>query len=105
MLQDIRARPVLDSISFQVQQVSMFVQCQNLIPVLNDGKSGHNTRLKRLIATQFLGLDAWMTSLLTLACMRKLRGSLMCLAYLLTFYPWKLVLPGTDRRPVDWSRN
>ena len=50
----------------------------------------------------FMGMDAWMTPQLNIALIRKLRGTLMCLAYFLTCYPWVFVQPGIDRRPVNW---
>ena len=36
-----------------------------------------------------------------------LRGSLMCLAYFMRYFPWVYVQPdtGTTKRPVDWCRN
>ena len=45
-----------------------------------------------------------MTSQLYIALMRKLRGSVMCLAYFLTCYPRVFVQAGTGRRPVDGRR-
>ena len=43
---------------------------------------------------------------ITVALVRKPRGSLMCLAYLLTCYPWVFVQPGTgSRHPTDLCRN
>ena len=44
-----------------------------------------------------------MTSQLKVELIRKLRRSLICLAYLfMTCYPWVFVQPGTGRRLVDW---
>ena len=42
--------------------------------------SGHNARRCALCAPSFLDMDAWMTAQLNVALIRKLRGSLMCLA-------------------------
>ena len=53
----------------------------------------------------FLGMDILMTSQLTVALIRKLRGSLMCLDYFLTCYLWVFKQPCTGRRPVDWCRD
>ena len=39
------------------------------------------------------------------ALIRKLRVSLMCLAYFLTCYQWVFEQPDTGRRSVDWYRN
>ena len=39
----------------------------------------------------------WMTSQLNLACIHKLCGPLMCLAYFLTCYSWVFVKLGTGR--------
>ena len=47
---------------------------------------------------------AWMTSQLNVSLIRKLRGSLMCLAYCLTCHPWVFVQPDTGKRPVDSFR-
>ena len=58
------------------------------------------------IATHFFNIGAWMSSQLDVALVCKLRGSLMCLAYLiLKCYPWVFAQLVTDRRPVDWCRN
>ena len=46
--------------------------------------SGYNTRQHARLPPNFLGVDARMTSELTTDLIRKLRGSLMCLAYFLT---------------------
>ena len=53
----------------------------------------------------FLGMDARITSHLNVALIRKLLGSLMFFAYILTCYLCMFVQPGTDKRPVDWWRN
>ena len=45
------------------------------------GQPGHNTRPHALLPTSFLGMDAWMTSQMKVACIHKLRGSSTCLAY------------------------
>ena len=47
------------------------------------GQSGHNTRLDTRFPPIFLGMDAWVTSQLNVALARKLRGSLVCLAYII----------------------
>ena len=42
----------------------------------------------------------------TVALIRKLSGSLMCLSNIfLTCYPWVFVQPDTGERPVDCCRN
>ena len=69
------------------------------------GQPGHNTQLHSQLPPSFLGMDAFMTSQLNVALKSKLRGSLMCLAYLLTCYPLVFVQPGISRRPVDWCRD
>ena len=52
------------------------------------GQPGRNTRLHSRMLHNFLGMDAWMTSQMKVALIRKVRGSLMCLAYFfLTCYP------------------
>ena len=45
------------------------------------GLPGHNTRLHARLPPSFLGMDAWVTSELKVALIRKIRGALMCLAY------------------------
>ena len=45
------------------------------------GQSGDYTRPHARSSPSFLGMDAWMTSQLNVALIRKLRGSLMCLVY------------------------
>ena len=57
--------------------------------------SGHNTRPHTRLPQRFLGMDALVTSQLNVGLICKLRGSLMCLAYFLTCYPWVFVQPGT----------
>ena len=42
---------------------------------------GHDTRPHARLPSSFLGIDAWMNSQLNAALIRKLRGSLMCVAY------------------------
>ena len=42
------------------------------------GQLGHNTRPHAQLPPSFLGMDAWMTSQLNLALIRKLRETLMC---------------------------
>ena len=66
------------------------------------GQPEHDTRPHASLSHSFLDMDAWMTSQLNVALIRKLRGSLVCLAYFLTFYPYVFATPGTSRRPVDW---
>ena len=66
-----------------------------------NGHPGHNTRLYALLPPYVLGIDALMTSQLSVALIRKLCGSL---AYF-DIYPCTLVQPGTSRRPVDRCRN
>ena len=54
----------------------------------------------------FLAMDAWMTSQLSVALIRKLCGSLICLAlYFSTCYQWVFVQLCTGRRPVNWYMN
>ena len=82
-----------------------YIQCRHLIPALNEWAARVKYTTARLYATQFLGHGyVCMTSQLNVALMRRLRGSLMCLASLLTCYPWSFVQPGTGRRLVDWCR-
>ena len=45
------------------------------------GQPGLNTRPHARLPSNFLAMDAWLTSQLKVALSRKLRGSLMCLAY------------------------
>ena len=52
------------------------------------GQLRHNMKHHAQLPTDFLGMDAWMTSQLILALMRKLRGSLMCLGY---FFPLHVI--------------
>ena len=42
----------------------------------------------------------WMISKLNVALVCKLRVSLMCLDYFLTYFTWVYVQPGTGRHPV-----
>ena len=81
------------------------LQCRHLIPALDAwiGRAYYATALP--IANSFLATDAWMTSQLNVALTRKLCVSLMYLASSLTYTPFVIVQPGTDRRPVDWCRN
>ena len=65
------------------------------------GQPGNNKRPHARLLPHILGMDARMASQLNIALIRKLRGSLLCLAYFLTCYPWVLVQLGT----VDWCRN
>ena len=58
------------------------------------GQPGHNTRPHARLPPSFLGMDALMTSQLTVALYNKLLGSLMCLAYLLTCYLLGFAQPG-----------
>ena len=46
------------------------------------GHPEHNTRQHARLTVRFLGKDAWMTSQLNVALIRKLRGSLIYLAFL-----------------------
>ena len=46
-----------------------------------EGKPGHNTRPHARLPPNFLGMDARMTLQLNVTLIRKLRGSLMSLAY------------------------
>ena len=48
------------------------------------GQPGNNARPHVRSPPSFLGMDAWMTSQLNVALIRKIRGSLMCLDYFLT---------------------
>ena len=61
------------------------------------GQPGHNTRSHARLPPSFMGMDALMTSQLNVALNRKLLGSFMCLAYLLTCYPLVFVQPGISR--------
>ena len=45
------------------------------------GQPGRYTRPHTRLPPSFQGMDAWMTSQLNEALIRKLRGPLMCLAY------------------------
>ena len=49
------------------------------------GQLGHSTRPHTRLLFSFLGMDAWMTLQLNTSSIRK-RGSLICLAYLLTSF-------------------
>ena len=51
------------------------------------GQPGHNARPHAWSPTSFLGMDAWMTSKLNVALIRKLHGSLMRLAYFFDMKP------------------
>ena len=57
------------------------------------GPPWYNTRPHAPMTPSFLGMDALMTSQLNVALIRRLRGSLMCLAYFLTCYLWLFVQP------------
>ena len=46
------------------------------------GEPGQDTRPHTRLPSNFLGMDAWMTSQLKVALSRKLRGLSMCLAYI-----------------------
>ena len=59
----------------------------------------HNTRPHDRLPSSFLGMDR-QTSHLNIALIRKIRGSLMCLAYFLTCYPREFGQPGTGRHLV-----
>ena len=69
------------------------------------GQTGHKTRLHARSASSFLGMDAWITSKLNVALIRKLCVSSMCLAYFLDMISLVFVEPGTDKRPVDCCNN
>ena len=59
------------------------LQCRHVIPALN-ARADWAFTTARQIASQFPGhgcMNAWMTSQLNVALIRRLRGSLMCLAY------------------------
>ena len=45
------------------------------------GHPGYNTRPNARLPPSFLGMDVWITSQLNLSLIRKLRGSLIHLAY------------------------
>ena len=45
------------------------------------GQPGHNKRPHARLLPSFLGMEAWMTSQLNVALIRKPHGVLMCLAY------------------------
>ena len=45
------------------------------------GQSGYNTRPDARLPPSFLDMDVWMTSQRNVSLIRKLRGSLMYLAY------------------------
>ena len=45
------------------------------------GQPGHDTRPHARLQPSFVGMDAWMTSQLNVVLIRKLLGSLLCLAY------------------------
>ena len=66
------------------------------------GKPGHNLRPHTLLPPSFISMDDLTTEHSLL--IRKLRGSMMCLAYFLC-YPWVFAQLGTGRRPVDCCRN
>ena len=46
------------------------------------GEPGQDTRPHTRLPSNFLGMDAWMTSQLKVAMSRKLRGPSMCFAYI-----------------------
>ena len=55
------------------------------------GHPGHNSRPHARYQPSVRGMDTWMFSQLDAALIRKLRGSLVFLAYFfLTAYPWVL---------------
>ena len=66
------------------------------------GPTGHNTQPHALLPPSVLGMDTLITSQLNVALIRKIhvRVLFMCLAYLLTYYPWLFVWPGTCRSTV-----
>ena len=64
---------------------------------------GHNTRPYARLPPSFLSMDAWITSQLNVALIRKLLG--YAWRIVVTCYAWEYVQPGTIRRPVDWCRN
>ena len=65
------------------------------------GHPRHNTRPYIRLPPGFLAMNAWMTSQLIKALIRKLRGLLMCLAYFWTCFPWVFIQQGTGKRTVD----
>ena len=71
------------------------------------GKPGQDTRPDARLSPSFLFTDARMLSQLNVDLIRKLRRSLLCLAYSVLgyCYPWMCVQPVTGRRPVDWCMN
>ena len=64
----------------------IFIQCRHLIPALNAWAVGPDTRPYARLPHSFIGMVAWMSSQLNVALFCKLRGLLMCLAYLLTCF-------------------
>ena len=97
--------------AFFLVRIKIALQCRHLIPALNTWVFRANTRRHARLSHNFLGMDALMTSQLKVALIRnvalicKLRGSLMHLAYFLTYHTWAFLQPGTGRRPVDWCGN
>ena len=74
----------------------LFIQCRYLIPAPNAWAAEHNKRPHARLPPSFLGMDAWMTSQLNVALIHKLRASLMCLVYFLTYHLWVFVQPGSN---------
>ena len=95
------------------------VQCRHLISALNAWAPRAYTSPKTRLPPSFLRMEARMTSHLSVALIRKLGRSLMCLAYFLTFHSWMFGQPGkgrcrncrlvqelnADAGIVDWCRN
>ena len=62
------------------------------------GQPGQSTRPHARLPPRFLGMDACMTSQLDVALIRKLRDSMMCLAYCLQCYIHGCRCMGVDNR-------
>ena len=58
------------------------------------GQPRYNTRLHTRLPPSFLGMDVWMTSQLNVAMIRKLRGSLMYVAYVLDVFSMSVCTTG-----------
>ena len=71
------------------------------------GQHGHNTRLHARLPPSSLGMDAWMISKLNVDLIRKLRGSLMCLAYFFDVHSMGVCATRHKQKPgrLLWESN
>ena len=61
--------------------IYIYIQDRHLILAINSWATGHNTRPHARSPPSFLVMDAWMILQMDGAWIRKLRGSLVCLAH------------------------